>query len=147
MVHSVEATGANVHDLDVVSKLIRPDDDFVNGDAGYVGITERDEIGRDGRLSKIDYRINKRKGADNKRHDKLLSNPMAHLEYIGQPEWDKHIEYMKSKVRCKVEHVFAVIKRKFGYRKTVYRGLRKNLARLYLLFCSANLLRWSWSLG
>jgi IS5 family transposase len=44
-----------------------------------------------------------------------------------------------------VEHAFAIIKKKFGYRKVVYRGLKKNLARLYMLFCSANLLRWSWS--
>jgi IS5 family transposase len=34
MVHSAEATGANVHDLDVARKLIRDDDGFVNGDAG-----------------------------------------------------------------------------------------------------------------
>jgi IS5 family transposase len=54
---------------------------------------------------------------------------------------------MKSKVRCKVEHAFAVIKTKFGYRKAVYRGLAKNKARLYMLFCSANLLRLSWSLA
>jgi uncharacterized protein with PIN domain len=82
-----------------------------------------------------------------KRHDKLLGNPMKHLDYIAQPAWDKHIEYMKSKVRCKVEHAFAIIKNKFGYRKAVCRGLEKNKARLYMLFCSANLLRLSWSLA
>jgi IS5 family transposase len=48
---------------------------------------------------------------------------------------------MKSKVRCKIEHVFAVIKGKFGYRKAVYRELKKNMARLYMLFCGANLPR------
>jgi IS5 family transposase len=72
---------------------------------------------------------------------------MAHLDYIAQPEWDKHYEYMKSKVRCKVEHVFAVIKGNFGYRKAAYRGLKKNMARLYMLFCGANPLRWSRSLA
>jgi IS5 family transposase len=121
-------------------KLIRADDDFVNGDAGYIGIEEREEIKNDERLSKIDYRINKR-------HDAMMSRPMEHLDYVAQPEWDKHYEYMKSKVRCKVWHVFAIIKKKFGYRKAVYRGLRKNLARLYMLFCGANLPRWSWSFG
>jgi IS5 family transposase len=83
MVHSVEVTSANVHDLEAALKLIRADDDFVNGDAGYTGIEERDEIKNDGRLSKIDYRINKRKGADKKRHDKLLGSPMAHLDYVA----------------------------------------------------------------
>jgi IS5 family transposase len=147
IVHSVEVTAANAHDLDAASKLIRPDDGVVNGDAGYVGIEEREEIKNDGHLSKIEYRINKKKGADRKRHDKLLSNPMKHLDYIAQPARDKHIEYMKSKVRCKVEHAFASIKNKFGYRKAVYRGLEKNKARLYMLFCGANLLRLSWSLA
>jgi IS5 family transposase len=79
MVHSVEVTGANVHDLDAASKLIRPDDEVVNGDAGYAGIEEREEIKNDEHLSKIEYRINTRKGADKKRRDALLSNPMATL--------------------------------------------------------------------
>jgi hypothetical protein len=48
---------------------------------------------------------------------------------------------MKSKVRREAGHVFAVIKGKFGYRKAVYRGLKKNLCRLYMLFCGANLPR------
>jgi IS5 family transposase len=147
MVHSLEVTAANAHDLDAAAKLIRPDDEVVNGDAGYAGIEEREEIKNDEHLSKIEYRINKRKGADKKRHDKLLGNPMKHLDYIAQPARDKHIEYMKSKVRCKVEHAFAIIKNKFGYRKAVCRGLEKNKARLYMLFCSANLLRLSWSLA
>jgi IS5 family transposase len=33
IVHSVEATGANAHDLDAASKLIRHGDDFLNGGA------------------------------------------------------------------------------------------------------------------
>jgi hypothetical protein len=61
---------------------------------------------------------------------------MNHLDYIEQPDWDKQTEYMKSKVRSKVEHPFYIIKRLFGYRKAVYRGLAKNHARLYMLFCS-----------
>jgi hypothetical protein len=38
MAHGVEVTDANVHDLEAVPKLIRPDDDVVNGDAGHVDI-------------------------------------------------------------------------------------------------------------
>jgi IS5 family transposase len=139
----VEVTSANVHDFEAAPKLIRADDDFVNGDAEYTGIEEREKIKNNGHLSKTVYRINRRKGADKKRHDKLRSRPTAHLDYVAQPERDKHYEYMKSKAGCKVEHVFAVIKGKFGYRKAVYRGLKKNLCRLYMLFCGANLLRWS----
>jgi len=36
----------------------------------------------------------------------------------------------KSSVRAKVEHVFGVIKRVFGFQKVCYRGLTKNLHRL-----------------
>jgi IS5 family transposase len=54
IVHSVEATEANAHDLDAASKLIRPDDEVVNGDAGYVGIEEREAIKNDEHLSKVD---------------------------------------------------------------------------------------------
>jgi IS5 family transposase len=145
LVHTVETTSANVHDLDVAHKLIREDDDVVSGDAGYLGITEREEIKNDKHLSQVEYRINKRKGADVKRKDKLYKDAMNHLDYIAQPDWDGHIEYLKSKVRCKVEHIFAIVKGLFGYRKTVYKGLKKNTARLYMLFASANLLIWAWS--
>jgi IS5 family transposase len=147
MVHSVEVSSANVADIAVAHKLVREDDDFANGDAGYVGIERREEVQKDEHLSKIDWRINKRKGADRKLRDRLMKKAIEHLEYIGQPDWDQRIEYLKSKIRSKVEHVFAIIKRMFGYRKAVYRGLQKNWCRLYMLCCSANLLKWSWSLA
>ena len=67
MVHSVETTAANVADIAAAHKLIREDDDVVNADAGYGGIENRKEIQEDGHLSKADYRVNKKKGADRKR--------------------------------------------------------------------------------
>ena len=48
-------------------------------------------------------------------------------------------ENRKSSVRCKVEHAFRIIKCQFGYKKTVYRGLKKNENRLYAMFACANL--------
>jgi IS5 family transposase len=148
MVHSVEVSSANVADIAITHKLVREDDDVVNGDAGYTGIEKREEVRKDGHLSGIDWRINKRKGADYKREKRIYKEVMKHLDYITQqPAWDQYIEYLKSKVRSKVEHVFAVIKRMFGYRKAVYRGLQKNWCRLYMLCCSANLVKWSWSLA
>ena len=42
-------------------------------------------------------------------------------------------------MKCKVEHPYRIVKNIFGFRKTVYRGLRKNLNRLHVLFASANL--------
>ena len=79
-----------------------------------------------------------------KREKALYREVMDHLDYAAQPEWEERIEYLKSKVRSKVEHNFYIIKHLFGYRKTRYRGLEKNEARLHMLFAMANVLRWSW---
>ena len=38
---------------------------------------------------------------------------------IREDDWERHIEFLKSSVRRKVEHVFRIIKCQFGYRKTV----------------------------
>ena len=45
----------------------------------------------------------------------------------------------KSKVRSKVEHVFAVLKLKFGFVKVRYRGLDKNANRLFVACALVNL--------
>ena len=51
----------------------------------------------------------------------------------------KKKEHQKSSVRAKVEHVFSVIKNLFSFRKTRYRGKRKQFAKLNFLFALANL--------
>jgi len=45
----------------------------------------------------------------------------------------------KSKVRSKVEHVFAVLKLKFGFVKVRYRGLDENANRLFVACALVNL--------
>ena len=45
----------------------------------------------------------------------------------------------KSTVRSKVEHVFGVIKLKFGFTKVRYRGLAKNANRLFVTAALVNL--------
>ena len=91
-----------------------------------MGIQKRPEVADNAHLSSIDYRINRRPSSLARVSDKAI-------------DWERHIEYLKSSVRCKVEHVFRIIKCQFGYRKTVYRGLRKNENRLYAMFACANL--------
>ena len=44
---------------------------------------------------------------------------------------DKDKNRTKSKVRAKVEHVFLVLKRQFGFTKVRYRGLAKNANHLF----------------
>ena len=45
----------------------------------------------------------------------------------------------KSRVRSKVEHVFAVMKLQFGFVKVRYRGLKKNANRLFATCALVNL--------
>lgn len=127
LVHSVEVTAANVHDVTVAAQLIRADDEVVYGDSGYLGLQKREEVSTDPHLAQIEYRINRRPHSLPKVSDNAI-------------DWERYIENRKSSVRCKVEHAFHIIKNLFGYRKTVYRGLAKNGNRLLVLFGCANLL-------
>ena len=45
----------------------------------------------------------------------------------------------KSSIRARVEHVFAVIKRLWGFTKVRYRGLAKNACRAFTALALANL--------
>lgn len=54
-------------------------------------------------------------------------------------DWERYMKQRKSSIRSKAEHVFRIIKCQFGYKKVVYRGLKKNENRLYALFACANL--------
>jgi IS5 family transposase len=144
-VHSVEATAANVSDIEKAPCLIREDDEVVNIDAGYTGIEQREAIKGDEHLSKVEYRVNARKGWMRKRDTRIYEAPLEHLAYIGEPDWERELERQKSKVRSKVEHAFQIVKVRFGYRKTKYRGLEKNYLHLYMLFASVNLLKWAWT--
>ena len=127
LVHHIETTAANVHDVAVVSKLISGEEETVNGDSGYLGAEKRPEaILKNKQGKKIKYIICKRPSS------------IKNLSRSGQYAAKKR-EHKKSSVRCKVEHVFAVVKKLFGYRKTRYRGLRKQTAKNYIMFALANL--------
>jgi IS5 family transposase len=120
-VHSLTCTAANVHDLDEVTHLVRSDDEVVYCDAGYQGVGKRPAVLADEHLSGIEWRTAPYKGA-------LKSMP-AH---------DQMLASRQAGVRAKVEHPFLIVKRDFGFTKTRYRGIAKNLHRLQMLFASAN---------
>jgi len=120
-IHSVTATSANVHDLDQVANLVRNDDEVVYADAGYQGVEKRPDIVGDEHRSKMEFRVAARKGR---------------LATMAEP--DRQAESRKASVRAKVEHPFLIVKRDFGFTKTRYRGLSKNLNHLNVLFASAN---------
>ena len=126
LVHTITVTAANVHDVTQAANLLREDDEVMYGDSGYLGIQKRPEITENENFAKIDYRINRRPGKLPRVSDNAI-------------DWERYIENRKSSVRCKVEHAFRIIKCQFGYRKTAYRGLKKNENRLYAMFACGNL--------
>jgi len=61
LVHTVKATGANVHDVSMTPELLHGEEETVNGDSGYVGAEKReDAIVRNNKGKKIRYQINRR---------------------------------------------------------------------------------------
>ena len=126
LVHSLRVTPANVSDVEMAAELLREDDKVMWGDNGYQGIAKRPEIMGSEILSKIDFRVNCRRSSLPKVSEKAI-------------DWNRHMEYLKSSVRSKVEFPFRIVKRIFGFRKTAYRGLKKNENRLYMLFACSNL--------
>ncbi len=123
LVHSITVTAASVHDLDEVTHLVRADDQVVYADAGYQGVEKRSEIINDEHLAQVEWRVAARKSALKQMHPH-----------------EQAIESRKASVRAKIEHVFLIVKRDFGFAKTRYRGLAKNLHHLQVAMASANLL-------
>ena len=117
-VHTVEVTPANEADISLLPKLLRPEDEVIFADAGYTS----DEYKRGSRKLGIRWCVqDKRKAGRN------LSSSQ------------KKRNRKQSSIRARVEHVFRVIKRQFGFTKTRYRGLAKNAAQVNMLVGLANL--------
>ena len=113
LVHHVEVTSANVHDITMLPKLINGEESSVYGDSGYIGAEKReDAVIRNQAGQKIKYKINRRPSQSKRRS----------VRSQGQI---RRREHEKSSVSAKVEHIFAIVKGLFHYRKTRYRGLRK----------------------
>ena len=126
-VHTITGTAASVHDVNEAENLIREDDDVMYGDSGYLNAAEHMESIDSERLNSMEFRINVRP-----------SSIKMSKEYQGI-RWEEDIENRKSSTRCKVEHPFLIVKRQFGYCKTAYKGLAKNMNRFNVLFACANL--------
>lgn len=111
LVHTLKVTAANVHDVTMTAELVTGEEDTVHGDSGYLGAEKREgAVLRNNKGKRIRYKINRRPSQSKN----LSARSKAQA---------KRREREKSPVRAKVEHVFAVIKGRFRYRKTKYRGL------------------------
>jgi IS5 family transposase len=108
LVHTVEATAANVHHIVKADSLLHGKETVMYGDAGYRGIQKRTNI------KAVQWMVvmcpGKRAALDKNDALDRISN---------------EIEYLKASVRAKVEHPLRAIKRQFGFAKARYRGLKK----------------------
>ena len=118
MVHSAVVTPANVADSTALAELLHGEETRVWGDRAYQGQSEtiRQCSPRARDWTQRRYRYKDR---------------------IDEGEREKN--RTKSRVRSKVEHVFGVIKLKFGFVKVRYRGLKKNANRFFASCALANL--------
>jgi IS5 family transposase len=119
IIHTAVATAANVSDVAILPDLLHGEETRVWGDGAYQGQTE---VIRGGAPRAQDYtqRRCRYKG-----------------QIVDEVAWAKN--RTKSKVRAKVEHVFQVMKLKFGFVKLRYRGLKKNAHRLFVTCALVNL--------
>jgi len=123
LIHSVETTAANVHDLTPAAELLHGDETVVYADAGYQGIEKREEMQGKG----IGFRVAMRPG----KRRALPDSPEGRLDDL--------IETAKAHIRAKGEHPFRVMKRQFGFQKTRFRGMLKNRCKVNVLAALANL--------
>lgn len=116
--HTVSVTPAHASDISQLPNLLREDDRLILGDAGYVNDTYKRAARQAGVVwgVALKARPKRRLGSAQKRRNRKLSS-----------------------LRSRVEHLFRVMKRQFGYTKTRYRGLAKNAAQVFTLIGLTNL--------
>ena len=123
LIHSVDTTAANVHDLTPAADLLHGEEMVVYADAGYQGIEKRSEMQGRG----IGFRVAMRPG----KRRALPDTPEGRVDDL--------IETAKAHIRAKVVHPFRVMKRQFGFEKTRLRGMFKNCCKVNVLAALANL--------
>ena len=123
LIHSVETTAANVHDLTPAAELLHGEEIVLYADAGYQGIEKRPEMQAKGIGFRVAMRPGKRRALPDTTEGRL----------------DDLIETAKAHIRAKVEHPFRVIKRQFGFQKTRLRGMLKNRCKVNVLAALSNL--------
>lgn len=120
LAHSAVVTAANVHDKHPLPQLLHGREKRVYGDNAYAS---QKALIREKSPQATDFtneRVRRRKG-----------------EEVDEAKRAKNRN--KSKIRARVEHVFAVVKRLWGFTKVRYRGLAKNACRAFTALALANI--------
>jgi IS5 family transposase len=118
VVHSLCTSAASVADKHMLPDLLHGEERKVWGDGGYQGQTEAI-----------------REAAPHAQD--MTCRRTKFKNYVD--EVAKRKNTTKSRVRAKVEHVFRILKRVFGFDKVRYRGIAKNHHRLCACFALVNL--------
>jgi len=118
IVHSLTATHAAEADIKQLPNLLHGEETVIYGDQAYWKEADRQAFEANG----VRYRVNRRPNGRTRLSER----------------WRK-INRARSRTRARCEHPFRVIKRLWGFDKTRYRGLAKNLARAQTMFALANL--------
>ena len=119
LVHSAMVTPANVHDKHPLPHLLHGQERRVYGDSAYM--SQQELIHSKAPLAKdfTNERVRQAGQEPNKVKRRKNRN--------------------KSKIRARVEHVFGVVKRLWGFSKVRYRGLAKNATRAFTALALANI--------
>ncbi len=115
MPQSGVVTAANVADATVLPELLHGEETRVWGGQAYRGQSDESAL-----------------RAQDRTHRRY-----RYKERIDEVERVKNRN--KSRVRSKAEHVFQILKLKFGFVKVRYRGLQKNANRLFATCALLNL--------
>ena len=118
LAHSAVVTAANVHDKHPLPDLLHGKEKLFYGDCAYASQQEL-----------IASKAPRAKDMTNQRVRK--GSPTEELERM--------VNRAKSTVRARVEHVFGVVKRLWGFDKVRYRGLAKNATRAFVALSLANI--------
>ena len=118
LAHSAVVTAANVHDKHPLPELLHGTEERVYGDSAYASQQDLIHAKAPQALDCTNRRV--REGSPTEALEKLVNRS-------------------KSRVRSKVEHVFAVVKRLWGFAKVRYRGLAKNATRAFVATGLANI--------
>lgn len=118
LIHSVVVTPANVHDSQVMEDLLHGNESRVWGDSAYAG--QKETLNLHAPQAKD---FTQKKGC----------------RYRQLTDAEQCANRQKSKIRARVEHVFGVMKRHFGYTKVRYRGLDKNAHSVFTKCALVNL--------
>ncbi|MCL4696896.1 MAG: IS5 family transposase [Burkholderiaceae bacterium] len=118
LAHSAVVTAANVHDKHPLPDLLHGQEQRVYGDCAYASQGELIQSKAPGAMDCTNQKV--RKGSVTEELERLVNRA-------------------KSKVRARVEHVFGVVKRLWGFDKVRYRGLAKNATRSFVALGLANI--------